>query len=67
MALPDGNLIVPVIHQADQKNILEIAHRTRELEERAQKGKLMVADVQKEHSPCPTWGCCLRPAGSPRS
>ena len=47
MSLPDGNLIVPVIHQADQKNILEIARRTRELEERAQKGNLMVADVQK--------------------
>jgi pyruvate dehydrogenase E2 component (dihydrolipoamide acetyltransferase) len=47
MSLPDGNLIVPVIHQADQKNILEIAHRTRELEERAERGKLMVADVQK--------------------
>jgi pyruvate/2-oxoglutarate dehydrogenase complex dihydrolipoamide acyltransferase (E2) component len=47
MSLPDGNLIVPVIHQADQKKILEIARRTRELEERAQKGKLTVGDVQK--------------------
>lgn len=47
MSLPDGNLIVPVIHQADQKSILEIARRTRELEERAQKGRLTVADVQK--------------------
>ena len=47
MALPDGNLIVPVIHRTDQKSILEIAQRTRELEEKAQKGKLLVADVQK--------------------
>jgi len=47
MSLPDGNLIVPVIHRADQKSILEIAHRTKELEEKAQKGKLMVSDVQK--------------------
>ena len=47
MSLPDGNLIVPVIHRADQKSILEIARRTKELEEKAQKGKLLVADVQK--------------------
>jgi len=47
MSLPDGNLIVPVIHRTDQKSILEIAQRTKELEEKAQKGKLMVADVQK--------------------
>ena len=47
MALPDGNLIVPVIHQADRKDLLEIVRRTKDLEERAQKGKLTVADMQK--------------------
>ena len=47
MALPDGNLIVPVIHQADRKDLLEIVRRTKDLEDRAQKGKLTVADMQK--------------------
>jgi len=32
LALPDGNLIVPVIHQADKKNIVEIAERARDLQ-----------------------------------
>ena len=47
LALPDGNLIVPVIHQADKKNIIEIARRAIDLEERAKTGKLVVADMQK--------------------
>ena len=47
LTLPDGNLIVPVIHQADRKNIVEIAKRVSDLEERAKIGKLVVADVQK--------------------
>jgi len=46
-ALPDGNLVVPVIHQADKKNILEIARRAIDLEQRAKIGKLVVADMQK--------------------
>jgi pyruvate dehydrogenase E2 component (dihydrolipoamide acetyltransferase) len=47
VALPDGNLIVPVVHQADKKNILEVARRATDLQERAISGKLVVADVQK--------------------
>lgn len=47
VALPDGNLIVPVIHQADQKNILEIAQRALDLQERAKIRKLTLPDVQK--------------------
>lgn len=47
VALPDENLIVPVIPQADRKNILEIARRANDLQERATSGKLVLADVQK--------------------
>ena len=47
LALPDGNLIVPVIHQADKKNIVEIARRAKDLQERAKIGKLALDDVRK--------------------
>ena len=47
LALPDGNLIVPVVHQADKKNIVEIARRARDLQERAKIGKLTLDDVRK--------------------
>jgi pyruvate/2-oxoglutarate dehydrogenase complex dihydrolipoamide acyltransferase (E2) component len=47
LTMPDGNLIVPVIHQVDRKNILEIARRAIDLEDRAKTGKLTVADMQK--------------------
>ena len=47
VSLPDGNLIVPVIHQADRKNIVEIAKRAIDLQERAKIGKLILDDVQK--------------------
>lgn len=44
--LPDGNLIVPVIHDVDTMNIIEIARRAAELQEKAMTGKLGLADVQ---------------------
>jgi len=47
VSLPDGNLIVPVIHHADTKNIIEIAQRANDLKERAKIGKLVLDDVQK--------------------
>jgi pyruvate dehydrogenase E2 component (dihydrolipoamide acetyltransferase) len=47
LALPDGNLIVPVVHQADKKNIVEIARGARDLQERAKIGKLTLDDVRK--------------------
>ena len=47
VSLPDGNLIVPVIHHADKKNIVEIAQRAIDLQKRAKTGKLVVDDVQK--------------------
>lgn len=47
LAMPDGTLIVPVIHQADRKSILEIARRAIELEQKGKTGKLTVSDMQK--------------------
>lgn len=39
-ALPDGNLIVPVIHDADQKNLLGLAKSVNDLANRARNKKL---------------------------
>lgn len=47
VALPDGNLIVPVIHQADKKSIIQIAQNAIDLQEKAKNGKLSIADVRK--------------------
>ncbi|HKV53347.1 MAG TPA: dihydrolipoamide acetyltransferase family protein [Candidatus Binataceae bacterium] len=44
VALDDG-LIVPVVHNASQKSLREIARETRELAERAKAGKLKLEDV----------------------
>ena len=47
VALPDGNLIVPVIHDADKKNIIEIAERANDVTERAKNSKLVLDDVKR--------------------
>lgn len=47
VALPDGNLIVPVIHAADKKNIIEIAQRAIDVQERAKNTKLVLDDVRR--------------------
>lgn len=47
VALQNGNLIVPVIHNADRKNLIDIAQTATDLAERAQIGKLTLTDVQK--------------------
>ena len=47
VALPNGNLIVPVIHNADKKSLLEIAQRAVDVQERAKGGKLTLEDVRK--------------------
>lgn len=46
-ALPNGNLIVPVIKHADQYNIIGIAKQVNKLSENARKGKLQPADTQE--------------------
>ncbi len=44
-ALPDGNLIVPVIQNADSKNLLGIAKDVNDLADRARKNKLNPDDI----------------------
>jgi len=45
LALPDGNLIVPVVKDAARKSLSEVASELRGLEARASAGKLALADV----------------------
>lgn len=45
-ALPSGNLIVPVIHQADQYNLAGLAKRVNDLADRARKNKLKPDEIQ---------------------
>ena len=45
-ATPEGGLIVPVIHRAQELNLVEIAARLRELTGKAREGALAVEDVQ---------------------
>lgn len=45
-ALPDGNLIVPVIHDADQLNLLGMAKKVNDLAGRARQGKLKPDETQ---------------------
>jgi len=45
-ALPTGNLIVPVIKNADQKSIIGIAKEVNDLAEKARKNKLQPDDIQ---------------------
>lgn len=45
VALPDGNLIVPVIHQADQYNLVGLAKKVNDLAQRARENKLTANDL----------------------
>jgi pyruvate dehydrogenase E2 component (dihydrolipoamide acetyltransferase) len=47
VALPDGNLIVPVIHGADALALVEIATRVLTLAERARRGALTPPEVRR--------------------
>lgn len=47
VALPDGNLIVPVVHQADRKSLPEVATWVAEVTERARRGALTPEDVRR--------------------
>jgi 2-oxoglutarate dehydrogenase E2 component (dihydrolipoamide succinyltransferase) len=46
VAKPDGNLVVPVIKNADQKNLVGLTHNLNQLAEAARKNKLTVEDYQ---------------------
>jgi len=45
-ALPDGNLIVPVIHGADKLNLVGLATKVNDLAERARTNNLEPAEIQ---------------------
>jgi 2-oxoglutarate dehydrogenase E2 component (dihydrolipoamide succinyltransferase) len=45
-AMPNGNLIVPVIHNADQLNLVGLAHRVNTLADNARQNKLRPEDTQ---------------------
>ncbi len=45
-ALPDGNLIVPVIKDADKCNFISIARQIADLSDRARKNKLLPAEIK---------------------
>lgn len=45
-ALPSGNLIVPVIHNADQLNLVGLAKKVNDLAKRARENKLLPEEVQ---------------------
>lgn len=47
VALPDGHLIVPVVHQADLKTLAEVATRLADVIERARRGALSPEDVRR--------------------
>ena len=46
VALPTGNLIVPVIHQADQYNLVGLTKKVNDLARRARENKLSPDDLQ---------------------
>ena len=45
VALPSGNLIVPVIHRADQLSLRELTKKVNDLARRARKNKLTADDL----------------------
>jgi len=45
-ALPSGNLIVPVIHDADRLNLLGLAKKVNDLATRARENKLLPEEIQ---------------------
>ena len=46
VALPNGNLIVPVIHNADQLNLVGLTKRVNDLAKRARENKLKLEDLE---------------------
>ncbi len=47
VALPDGNLIVPVVHQANCKTLAEVASRLAAVTEQARRGAVSLEDVRR--------------------
>jgi len=54
VALPSGNLIVPVIKNADQYNLTGLA-KCNDIVRRARENKLKPDELAGGTLPCPTW------------
>ena len=46
VALPNGNLIVPVIHNVDELSLLDLTRKVNDLSNRARKNKLTPSDLE---------------------
>ena len=56
VALSNGNLVVPVIHNADQLNIVGLTKKVNELAKKARNNKLTPDELQEVHLRSQTWG-----------
>ncbi len=65
VALPTGNLIVPVIRNADQKSLLGIASEMNRLAEEARSNKLKPDDIQGGTFTITNFGTFRNTAGTP--
>lgn len=65
VALPDGNLIVPVIKNADQKNLLGIAVEMNNLADKARTNKLSPDDIQAGTFSISNFGTFKNVTGTP--
>lgn len=65
VALPSGNLIVPVVKQADQKNIVGLASEINRLAEAARNNKLSSDDIQEGTFTITNFGSFKNTIGTP--
>ncbi len=65
VALPDGNLIVPVIKNADQKNLLGLTVEMNTLAEKARTNKLSPDDIQQGTFSISNFGTFKNVTGTP--
>ncbi|MGE5355066.1 MAG: dihydrolipoamide acetyltransferase family protein [Deltaproteobacteria bacterium] len=65
VALPTGNLIVPVVKNADQKSLIGLAHTVNDLADAARKNKLMPDDIQNGTFTISNFGTFKNLSGTP--
>ncbi len=65
VALPTGNLIVPVVKNADQKSLIGLAHSVNDLAESARNNKLSPDDIQNGTFTISNFGTFKNLSGTP--
>lgn len=65
VALPSGNLIVPVVRNADQKSLIGLAHSVNDLAEQARTNKLSPDDIQNGTFTISNFGTFRNLSGTP--